>query len=80
MDNKLDPALGKQVGSDIDALAQVAKENGATLQVEDPFTVWTQGPLRYDALAPALRTLMPTGFAYPDVNVVDREAAIPRAR
>jgi hypothetical protein len=77
VDNKLDPALGTQVGSDIDALAKVAKENGATLQVEDPFTVWTQGPLRYDALEPALRSLMPVGFAYPDVNVVDREAGYP---
>ena len=77
VDNKLDPAFGEQVGSDIDALAQVARENGAALQVEDPFVLWTQGPLRYDALVPQLQSLMPPGFAYPDVNVVDREAGYP---
>src|SRR5438270_7381409 len=77
VDNKLDPALGSQVGSDIDALARVAKDNGASLQVEDPFTLWTQGPLRYDGLIPDLAKLMPAGFAYPDVNVVDREAGYP---
>ena len=77
VDNKLDPALGSQVGSDIDALARVANDNGATLQVEDPFTLWTQGPLRYAALLPDLAKLMPAGFAYPDVNVVDREAGYP---
>ncbi|MBV8980507.1 MAG: hypothetical protein JO086_06380 [Acidimicrobiia bacterium] len=77
VDNKLDPAFGDQVGSDIDALAQVARENGAALQVEDPFVLWTQGPLRYDTLVPQLQALMPAGFAYPDVNVVDREAGYP---
>jgi hypothetical protein len=39
--------------------------------------VWTQGPLRYDVLDKQLRALMPAGFAYPDVNVVDREAGYP---
>jgi hypothetical protein len=77
IDNKLDPEFGDQVGSDIDALARVARENGAALQVEDPFVLWTQGPLRYDTLVPQLKNLMPAGFAYPDINVVDREAGYP---
>jgi len=77
IDNKLDPGFGDQVGSDIDALAKVAQENGATLQVEDPFVLWTQGPLRYDTLVPQLKGLMPAGFVYPDVNVVDRDAGYP---
>jgi hypothetical protein len=79
IDNKLDPGFGDQVGSDIDALAQVARETGATLQVEDPFVLWTQGPLRYDALVPQLKSLMPPGFVYPDVNVVPRESGYPTA-
>jgi hypothetical protein len=57
----------------------VAKETGATLQVEDPFVLWTQGPLRYDTLVPQLKTLMPPGFVYPDINVVPRDGGYPTA-
>ena len=77
IDDQLDPELGHQVGSDVEALARVARENGASLVVEDPFTSWTEGPLRYDRLGPHVRALMPPQSALIDVNVVRRDGAKP---
>lgn len=72
IDDELDPTLGKAVGSDVAALAQVARDNDATLQVEDPFTTWTRGPSRYAELGPRVMGLMPPGRALFDLNVVSR--------
>jgi hypothetical protein len=80
IDDQLDPALGEAVGSDVAALAQVAKENDATLQVEDPFTTWTRGPSRYAELGPRVMGLMPRGRALFDLNVVPRANGRPTAQ
>jgi hypothetical protein len=80
IDDRLDPDLGHQVGSDVAALARVAKENGASLVVEDPFTSWTEGPLRYDRLGPHVEHLMPPQASLIDVNVVPREGAKPTSQ
>lgn len=77
IDDRLDPALSRIVGSDITRLAEVAKANGASLQVEDPFTVWNDGPLRYDRLSADIAGLMPPGQAFIDINVVDRAEGKP---
>jgi hypothetical protein len=80
IDDTLDPVQGKAVGSDVRQLATVATKAGAGLIVEDPFTTWTDGPLRYDKLGPHVRALMPVGAAQLDVNVVDRAGARPTAK
>jgi hypothetical protein len=80
IDDRLDPALGHAVGSDVQALAQVARDEGATLQVEDPFTTWAQGPARYTRLGPEVTGLMPPGRALFDLNVVPRATAHPTAQ
>lgn len=77
IDDRLDPVLGHAVGSDVRALAQVARDEGATLQVEDPFTTWGQGPARYTRLGPEVTGLMPPGRALFDLNVVPRATAHP---
>ena len=77
IDDHLDPALGTGVGSDVGRLADVARRNGATLQVEDPYTVWGQGPLRYDRLNADLASLRTGGPVFVDVNVVDRARGLP---
>jgi hypothetical protein len=77
IDDELDPALGRAVGSDVKALAQVARDAGATLQVEDPFTTWTRGPARYTELNGKVMSLMPRGRAFFDVNVVPRATGHP---
>lgn len=80
IDDQLDPALGRGVGSDVAALAQVARDAGATLQVEDPFTTWTRGPSRYAELGPRVMGLMPPGRALFDLNVVPRANGHPTAQ
>ncbi|MDX6474479.1 MAG: hypothetical protein QOK22_3295 [Gaiellaceae bacterium] len=72
IDDTLDPALGQGVGSDVAALAAVARHAGATLVVEDPHSAWSEGPLRYDKLGPHVASLMPPQGALLDVNVVPR--------
>lgn len=80
IDDELDPELGRQVGSDVAALARVAKRNGASLVVEDPFTSWAEGPLRYDRLGAHVARLMPPGASLVDVNVVPRAGAHPTSQ
>ena len=57
IDSKLDPTEAYDVGSDVTQLAGVAQKGGASLELEDPFTTWSEGPLRYDQLTPELRQL-----------------------
>jgi hypothetical protein len=80
IDDTLDPAQGDAVGSNVKQLAAVARQAGASLIVEDPFTTWTDGPLRYDKLGPHVASLMPAGDALLDVNVVDRAGARPTSK
>lgn len=80
IDDTLDPAAGRAVGSDVEALAAVARRAGAALMVEDPYTSWTDGPSRYDRLGRHVSSLMPPSAALLDVNVVPRAGARPTAR
>ncbi len=77
IDDRLDPVHGDAVGSDVARLAEVARAGGASLQVEDPFTTWEEGPLRYLSLAPVITPLLPKGKVFIDINVVPRENARP---
>ncbi|MDX6412464.1 MAG: hypothetical protein QOE91_1980 [Gaiellaceae bacterium] len=72
IDDELDPVAARNVGSDVKALAAVARAFGASLQVEDPFTAWTLGPNRYTKLTPKVAPLLPPGGAFFDLNVVNR--------
>jgi hypothetical protein len=80
IDSKLDPTEAYDVGSDVTQLAAVAQKGGASLQVEDPFTTWSDGPLRYDQLTPELRQLVQPGNGLIDLNVVNRSGARPTAK
>jgi hypothetical protein len=77
IDDSLDPAQGRATGSNVLSLAGVARHGGASLIVEDPYTTWADGPLRYDKLVPHVASLMPPGDTLLDVNVVVRAAARP---
>lgn len=72
IDDDLDPELARKVGSRIVDLAKVAVEGGATLQVEDPFTQWAKGPLRYDSAQKSLTISAGQAPAFFDINVVNR--------
>jgi len=72
IDDDLDPELARKVGSRIADLAKVARTAGATLQVEDPFTQWAKGPLRYDSAQKSLDAAAGKAPAFFDINVVNR--------
>ena len=80
IDSKLDPTEAYDVGSDVTQLAGVAQKGGASLQLEDPFTTWSDGPLRYDRLTPELKQLVQPGSGLIDLNIVNRAGARPTAK
>ena len=80
IDSKLDPTEAYDVGSDVTQLAGVAQKGGASLQLEDPFTTWSDGPLRYDRLTPELQQLVQPGSGLIDLNIVNRAGARPTAK
>ena len=80
IDSKLDPTEAYDVGSDVTQLAGVAQKGGASLQLEDPFTTWSDGPLRYDQLTPELQQLVQPGSGLIDLNIVNRAGARPTAK
>jgi hypothetical protein len=80
IDSKLDPTEAYDVGSDVTQLAGVAQKGGASLQIEDPFTTWSAGPLRYDQLTPELKQLVAPDDGLIDVNIVDRGGARPTSK
>lgn len=80
IDDTLDPALAARAGQDLAALMSVAKRAGATLEVEDPFSQWSDGPLRYDRVTARLARQVEAGAWLVDVNVVDRQGARPTTR
>lgn len=79
IDDALDPEKARAVGSDVAGLAVVARDFGASLQLEDPYTAWAASPLRYEKVAERMAALLPTGQAFIDINIVVREAGFPTA-
>jgi hypothetical protein len=80
IDSLLSPSSAVEVGSSVPALAGVAVHGGASLEIEDPFTVWSAGPLRYFKVTAELKALVPTNSAVIDLNVVDRPGARPTSQ
>lgn len=72
IDDKLAPQTASNVGVSVPALQALAGDLHFEMQYEDPFTVWTQGPRRYDILHRAY----PPGTVF-DVNVVPRPGGRP---
>lgn len=72
IDDKLAPDTARNVGVDVTALRRLAASAPFQIQYEDPFTVWTQGPRRYDII----HDLYPTGTVF-DVNDVVRPGGRP---
>jgi hypothetical protein len=80
IDDELDPVLGRQVGSDVQALAAVARAANASLQIEDPYTTWSLGPESYVQLVSKVTPLMPPLHTFFDLNVVPRPDIYPTAQ
>ena len=80
IDSKLDPTEAYDVGSNVTQLVSVAQKGGASLELEDPFTTWSDGPLRYDQLTPELKQLVQPGNGLIDLNIVNRSGARPTSK
>jgi hypothetical protein len=77
IDDRLDPEVAAEVGSDVNRLAATARAAGASLQVEDPFTQWSEPPSRYDRLSDDIAPLMYPGQTLIDITVVPRADTLP---
>ncbi len=80
IDSLLDQKEAYDVGSDVSQLSLVAQKAGASLQIEDPFTTWSEGPLRYNRITGELKSLVQPGDGLIDLNVVDRADARPTSK
>jgi hypothetical protein len=73
VDSIIDTAMRDNIAVDPDAFMQLQQELGFTLQVEDPFTLWSRGPDRYRVIGTAYRSRMAEGARLTvDVNIVNR--------
>ena len=75
IDDTLDPTEATNIGSNMSLLAQVANTNGAQLQVEDPYTVWSKGPSRYVAVNAKVSHLVSAANYSIDINDINRGAS-----
>lgn len=72
IDDTLDPTEATNIGSNMTLLAQVANRNGAELQVEDPYTVWSKGPGRYVTVNTKVSHLVSSANYSIDINDINR--------
>ncbi len=72
IDDTLDPTEATNIGSNMTMLAQVANSNGAELQVEDPYTVWSKGPGRYVTVNTKVSHLVSSANYSIDINDINR--------
>jgi hypothetical protein len=77
VDDTLDPKVDVNVGVDAARVSSVAREMGFRVEVEDPYSVWSDAPGRYERLRAAWDA---RGGAVVDVNVVDREQPNPTTK
>ena len=69
VDDRLDTKMRDAIGADTSRLATLLTQHQVTFLVEDPATVWDQGPQRYPLIAS--KYPMTSQIAI-DINIVDR--------
>ena len=72
IDDHLHPQVAANVGSDVGRMLELGRQMGVSIEIEDPFTSWNDGPGRYDTL----RRVQGPDVAF-DLNVVRRKGAAP---
>jgi hypothetical protein len=73
VDSIIDTRMKENIAVDPDAFMRLQQELGFNLQVEDPFTLWSRGPDRYQVIGTAYRNRIASGARFTvDVNIVDR--------
>ena len=73
VDSIIDTRMKENIAVDPDAFMHLQQELGFNLQVEDPFTLWSRGPDRYQVISTAYRSRIASGARLTiDVNIVNR--------
>jgi len=70
MDSLSMPTLRDYVGVDTKRIAELTAHHDFTLQVEDPESMWSQDPRRYEAIAKRYATLVPPQRLALDLNIL----------
>ncbi|MDQ6678705.1 MAG: hypothetical protein M3Z09_15595 [Acidobacteriota bacterium] len=69
VDDRLDTGMRDAIGADTSSLPLLLRSHEFTFLIEDPATVWNQGPQRYPIIASKYPTTSKLGI---DINVVER--------
>src|SRR5262249_13386320 len=73
VDDRLDAGMRDAIGADAAGVLPLLDSHSFTFLIEDPATVWNQGPDRYSALADRYHALTPRRDKLAiDLNVVER--------
>lgn len=73
IDDRFDPTMREKLGADASRVLPMLNQHDFTLLIEDPATIWNQGPRRYPQIAARYAPLTPAqGKLAIDVNIVDR--------
>jgi hypothetical protein len=73
VDSIIDTRMKENIAVDPEAFMLLQQELGFSLQIEDPFTLWSRGPDRYRIIGTAYRSRMAEGARLTvDVNIINR--------
>jgi hypothetical protein len=73
IDVEVDPNMSDNIGIDTSAFINLLKGYHFTLNIEDPFTLWSLGPERYKLISDNYRKIIGDGEALTvDINIVNR--------
>lgn len=75
IDDSIDPVEAQDIGMNVHQLAKVASNAGASMIIEDPYTVWKQGPNRYVGVNKYISSMVTTPNYSIDINDVQRGAS-----
>jgi len=73
IDDRFDPTMREKLGADSARVLPMLGEHDFTFLIEDPATIWNQGPGRYPQIAARYAPLTPAQEKLAiDINIVDR--------
>jgi len=73
IDDRFDPTMREKLGVDTSRVLPMLEHHDFTFVIEDPATIWNQGPRRYPQIAARYAPLTPAQEKLAiDINIVDR--------
>jgi len=73
IDDRFDPTMREKLGADSARVLPLLGQHDFTFVIEDPATIWNQGPRRYPQIAARYAPLTPAQDKLAiDINIVDR--------